>query len=259
MNVLDQIVAHKREEVAARAARVPLAALRKVTRRAPLADFTAAMRSPGVSAIAEIKRRSPSKGTLCESVDVAALAQEYQRHGAAALSVLTDAAFFGGSDEDLKTARRACGVPILRKDFTIDAYQIHEASAIGASAILLIVRILRDVQIREFLALASELGLSALVEVHDDDELKRAADCGATLFGINNRDLDTFEVNLETCLRLRGRVPPGCIAVAESAIHSRADVIRLEHARFDGMLIGEALMRSSSPGQMLEFLLEDAR
>ena len=258
MNILDRIVAHKREEVAARAKRVPLSELRDKARCAPFADFAAAMRSPGVSPIAEIKRRSPSKGTLCASINVAALAREYQQHGAAALSVLTDSEFFGGSDEDLQTARKACGVPILRKDFTIDAYQIHEARAIGASAILLIVRILSDEQLREFLALAAELHLSALVEVHDEAELQRALACKAAIIGINNRNLDTFEIDLETCLRLRKQLPPECIAVAESAIHSRADVARLERARFDGMLIGEALVCSSSPGEMLDFLRRDA-
>jgi indole-3-glycerol phosphate synthase len=213
------------------------------------------LRRKGIAAIAEIKRRSPSKGVLCENLDVAKVVRSYAAGGAAAVSVLTDAAFFGGSDADLQHAQASSGLPVLRKDFTVDEYQIHETRQMGADAILLIARILTDAQLRDYTRLARRLGLAALVEVHDEDELTRAVSCAAEIIGINSRNLDTFEVNLETALRLRKRVPVQCIAVAESGIHTPDDVRRLEDAGYDAILVGEALMRAADPGHKLAELL----
>ena len=252
--IIDDIVARKRVEVARRKAVRPLTALRDAAAPA-LRDFAAALRGPGVAAIAEVKRRSPSGGVLREQVDPAALAGEYERNGAAALSVLTDVEYFGGRDEDLTAARRATSLPVLRKDFTVDEYQIHEARRLGADAVLLIVRILGDGELNEFLGLAHELGLAALVEVHDERELERALAAGAGLLGVNNRDLGTLEVSLETALRLAREIPDDCLSVAESGVRTRADVQRLEQAGYDAMLVGETLLRSSDPGARLRGLL----
>ena len=268
-NILAEIVEHKRLEVAERKRarsleQVAAAADQRSAVQSDSAvprdsvvrtDFVGALRTPGISVIAEIKRRSPSKGELRADLDPAAIAREYAHSGAAAISVLTDERYFGGSTQDLEHVRDAVDVPILRKDFTIDTYQIHEARAIGANAILLIARVLTDAEIREFLALASELRLAALVEVHDEQELNRALACGAQIVGINNRNLDTFEVSLETCLRLKQRIPPDRVTVAESGISTRADVERLIDAGFDAMLIGETLMRAPQPGAKLRKLL----
>ncbi len=253
MDFLMKIVERKRKEVAERRRTRKLDELKKAP-FPPVRDFAAALRKPGISAIAEIKRRSPSKGPLREDLDVVSVARGYTQN-AAALSVLTDHDFFGGSDDDLRVVREVTGLPVLRKDFTIDEYQIHEARLIGADAILLIVRILDDSQLRDYLQLAHELGLSALVEVHDDQELTRAVDCHADIIGVNSRNLDTFEVNLDTALRLRRRIPGDCTAVAESGIHTRDDVGRLEAAGYDAFLVGEALMRAPAPGRKLAELL----
>ncbi len=221
----------------------------------PPRDFAGALRGPGVAAICEIKRRSPSRGTLRAGLDPAAVARDYAQHGAAAISVLTDAEFFGGCDEDLRRVRDAVAVPVLRKDFTIDEYQIHEARRLGADAILLIARILSDEELSRMLGVAAELGLAALVETHDEVEVGRAVAQGARIIGINSRDLDTFEVDLERALRLRSRIPGDCIAVAESGIHTPEDVLRVSAAGFDAMLVGEALMRAEDPGRRLAELL----
>ncbi len=252
--MLTRIVATKRTEIEQRRASAPLEALR-TQRRGPVRDFTAAMRAPGVSAIAEIKRRSPSKGMLRAELEPAAVALQYAHGGAAALSVLTDFEFFAGTDEDLRRARGAVPLPVLRKDFTLDDYQVHEAAALGADAILLIVRILEDSQLGLLLESAGKLGLAALVEVHDQVELRRALGCGAELIGVNSRDLDTFEVDLQRGLALLDRIPDDCIAVAESGIRTREDVLRAESAGCDAILVGEALMRAANPGVKLAELL----
>lgn len=254
MDFLTKIVAHKREEVEVRKRARPLAELRQPL-LPPLRDFAGALRKAGISAIAEIKRRSPSKGSLCEHLDVAQAARGFEENSAAALSILTDSEFFGGSDEDLRVARKSTALPVLRKDFTIDEYQIHEARRIGADAILLIVRILSDAQLRDYTRLARELGLAALIEVHDKQELTRAVACEAKIIGVNSRNLDTFEVSLETPLRLKGRIPARCLAIAESGIHTRDDVRRLEDAGYDAILVGEALLRAPHPGRKLAELL----
>lgn len=254
MSVLERMVVSKRLELARRKRLRPLAALQAMPRPA-LRDFAGALRRSGISVIAEIKRRSPSKGALRADLDAADLARRYERGGAAALSVLTDEEFFGGSDEDLRSARAAVGLPVLRKDFTIDAYQVYEARAIGADALLLIVRILEDGLLRELCALAGELGLAALVEVHDERELERAVAAGAPIIGVNSRDLGTFEVRLETALRLGPLLPEGSVAVAESGIRSRSDVERLEAAGYDAILVGESLVVSGEPEAKLGELL----
>lgn len=262
MSVLQRIVARKREELAERRA---AASAGDVIRRA--ADtpeprcFRTALESRSGAApavIAEIKRRSPSKGELRSELDAEQLARTYAAAGAAALSVLTDRDFFGGSEADLTAAVAAASLPALRKDFTIDAYQVYEARVIGASAILLIMRVLDDAQVRELLSVARQCRLAALVEVHDADELERAAGCGADLIGVNNRNLDTFEVSLDTSLALRARMPAGALAVAESGIHAADDVHRLAAAGFDAILVGESLVRASDPGAKLRELLGGA-
>jgi len=251
---LSGIVEAKRAEVDARMRARPLRRL--LGEEAPPArDFAAALASPGISAIAEIKRRSPSKGVLREDLRVEALAARYAESGARALSILTDREFFGGSDEDLIAARGATELPVLRKDFTIDPYQIHEARRLGADAVLLIVRILGPGQLRELSAVAREVGLAAVVEVHTEAELDRANKAGAAIIGINSRDLDTFETDLSGAMRLRESIPPDRIAVAESGIRTREDVRRVERQGFDAMLVGESLLRADEPGSKLAELL----
>jgi indole-3-glycerol phosphate synthase len=260
VDVLERIIARKKEEVAERKVRRPLTALRGLP-APPLRDFAAAIAAPGLSIIAEIKRRSPSRGPLREDLDPRQLARSYERGGAAALSVLTDQDFFGGSDMDLLEARARVNLPVLRKDFTIDEYQIHEARSLGADAILLIVRILARSQLAELLAAAAAAGLAALVEVHDEAELETAVACGAVLVGVNNRDLSTFEVSLAPARRLRELMPPACLCVAESGIETREDVRVLESFGYDAVLIGETLMRAENPCARLRELrgLADAR
>ncbi len=254
MDLLRDIVAHKRKEVARRRRERPLGVFKKRPSRPPR-NFAAALRQPGIAAIAEIKRRSPSRGPLCEALDAAAVAGGYARSGAAALSVLTDREFFGGSEDDLRLVSENTALPVLRKDFTIDEFQIHEARQLGADAILLIVRILSDGEIRRYLRTTRELGLTALVEAHDETELSRAIDCGADIIGVNNRNLDTFEVDLGVALRLKDDIPEECVAVAESGIRTRDDVRRLEAAGYDALLVGEALLCAPDPGAKLAELL----
>jgi len=258
-DVLRRIVERKRAHLAVCKRRVSEAARRGVAReRAALEprSLAAALRADQAAprVIAEFKRRSPSRGEIRPGADPAEIARAYESGGAAAMSVLTDVDFFGGSDVDLVAARHACGLPVLRKDFTIDAYQIIEAAALGAGAVLLIVRILDDGLLRELLAIAAEAGLDALVEVHAAEEVDRALAAGAAIIGVNNRDLDTFAVSLETSVALRPRIPEGVITVAESGIHTRTDVARLRDAGFDGLLVGEALMAAPDPGAALRAL-----
>ena len=255
-DILHRILARKAEEIAERSARLSLAGL--VARGAelpPPRDFVAALRAkvaagrPAV--IAEIKRASPSRGVIRADYDPAAIARTYARAGAACLSVLTDEEFFQGSDAHLAQARDAYALPVLRKDFVIDPWQVHEARAIGADAILLIVAALDDAALRELSQLAKSLGLAALVEVHDETELERALALPTPLVGINNRDLRTFETSLETTLRLRARVGAERMLVSESGIHAPADVERLRAAGVEAFLVGEAFMRAVDPGEEL--------
>jgi indole-3-glycerol phosphate synthase len=255
-DILNRILARKVEEIAARSARVSLAELSaRVADLPPTRGFADALEAkieagrPAV--IAEVKKASPSKGVIRADFNPAAIARSYAAAGAACLSVLTDADFFQGSEAYLEQARAACDVPVLRKDFTIDAYQVYEARAIGADAILLIVAALGDASLLELALLAAELDLDVLVEVHDEAELERALDIPAPLIGINNRNLRTFETSLDTTLRLRERVGDDRVLVTESGIHTPDDVARMRAAGVNAFLVGEAFMRAPDPGAEL--------
>ena len=261
-DVLRRIIRHKAREVAERADRIPLRVLgERAEAQAAPRGFAAAIRSriahgdPAV--IAELKKASPSKGVLREAFEPAAIARDYARANATALSVLTDESFFQGADGHLVEARAASGLPALRKDFVIDAYQVYEARAIGADCILLIVSALGDAQLNELAGLAMHLGMDVLVEVHDAVELERAAHLEPSLLGINNRDLRTFETTLDTTLELLDRIPDGRTVITESGIHTRADVARMRAAGVHGFLVGEAFMRSPRPGAKLNQLFFD--
>jgi indole-3-glycerol phosphate synthase len=258
-DILKRIIARKADEVAERARRRPLAALSGQVDGAPaLRGFAKAIRERVASAkpavIAEIKKASPSKGELRADFQPAEIARSYERHGATCLSVLTDVDFFQGSDEHLKAARAACALPVLRKDFTIDAYQVYEARVMGADAILLIVAALGDTQMQELAALAAELGLDVLVEVHDADEVERALTVRSPLIGINNRNLHTFAVNLSTTLNLLPSIRGDRVVITESGIHTRDDVCRMQSHRVNAFLVGEAFMRAPDPGAALRDL-----
>jgi len=258
-DILEKIVAVKREEVAAAAKRKPLAAIRAdAESRVLTRDFVGAMRAriaAGQAAvIAEIKKASPSKGVLRDDFIAADIAQSYAEHGAACLSVLTDVQFFQGCADYLKQARASCQLPVLRKDFMIDLYQVYESRAMGADAILLIAAILDDAQMRDFEAIARSLDMAVLVEVHDASELARALQLKTPLMGINNRNLKTFEVSLETTLSLLREVPQERLLVTESGIQSREDVLRLGSAGVNAFLVGEAFMRAPDPGAALAAL-----
>ena len=258
-DILQRIVAVKREEVAVGRKKRSLASWREAAESAEarrgLRDFEAALRAKvaaGASAvIAEIKRASPSKGVLREHFAPAEIATSYARHGAACLSVLTDVSFFQGHAEFLGQARAACPLPALRKDFIVDEYQVVEARAIGADAILLIAACLEDGQMADLEGCAQALGMAVLVEVHDDVELERALRLSTPLVGVNNRNLRTFEVSLQATLDLLPRVPPGRLLVTESGILGPADVHRMRAAGIGAFLVGEAFMRAADPGQAL--------
>ena len=257
--VLKKILDRKREEVAERRRKVPFAELEnRANAQQPARDFVDAMVSRVESAqpavIAEVKKASPSKGVIRPNFDPAAIAASYQRAGAACLSVLTDVDFFQGSDEYLQAARNACNLPVLRKDFTIDPYQIVEARALGADCILLIVASLSDEQLDELNDVALQWGLDVLVEVHNREELERAIPLGNRLMGINNRDLHTFETTLETTFGLLDDVPDDAIVVSESGVHTRDDVASLRQRGVNAFLVGEAFMRASDPGTELQRL-----
>lgn len=216
----------------------------------PTRDFRAALAAPGLSVIAEIKRRSPSKGALAPGLDPALVAEAYAAGGAAALSVLTDREFFGGSSDDLAAARAAVDLPVLRKDFTLDQLDVAEARLMGADAVLLIVAVLDDDSLRALIGYAASLGLAALVEVHDDDELDRALAAGAEIVGVNQRDLRTFEIDRTLAARLSARIPAGVVTVAESGIRDAADV----PDGIDAILVGESLVTSADPSAAIRNL-----
>ena len=258
-DILEKILATKREEIAAGLAAVPLAGMRARAEAAAVPrDFVGALRAkiaagqPAV--IAEIKKASPSKGVLREDFIPADIAQAYAESGAACLSVLTDKQFFQGSIDYLKQARASCDLPVLRKDFIIDAYQVYESRVMGADCILLIAACLDDAQMKLLEALAMSLDMAVLVEVHDEAELDRALKLRTPLIGINNRNLNTFEVSLDTTLKLMGKVPADRLLVTESGIATPEDVQRLRDAKVNAFLVGEAFMRAEDPGEALQQL-----
>jgi indole-3-glycerol phosphate synthase len=249
--ILEQIVEHKLREVALRKAGHPQSELERTCAvAAPTRDFEGALRPPrgGVRLVGEIKHASPSRGVFTESFDPAGLARTYAAHGAAAISVLTDEKFFRGRLDHLSAVRRLVDVPLLRKDFTIDEYQIWEARATGADAVLLIVSILEARRLRDLMNAAKALGLGALVEVHTREELEVALGAGASVIGVNNRDLTTFETTIETTLHLLPLIPPGPVVVSESGFFTAADVRRVVVAGAHAVLVGEALVRAPDVG-----------
>ena len=256
MDILRKILAHKREEIAARKHRTPEARLReRVTVAPPLRGFARALQQrmamgqPAV--IAEIKRASPSQGLIRQDFNPAQHAMSYAQYGATCLSVLTDEKFFQGNDDHLRDARAACRLPVLRKDFTIDPYQVWESRALGADCILLIVAALTAAQLQELAALASELGLDVLVEVHTREELETALTLQAAVVGINNRDLKTFTIDLQTTISLLPHLPANRILVSESGIHTASEVAHLRQHGVQAFLIGESFMRQPDPGVAL--------
>ena len=258
-DVLKRILARKQEEVAERRERVSLFELKARLSAAPpvrgFADAVQAKLQAGLPAvIAEVKKASPSKGVIRPDFDPAAIARSYEAGGAACLSVLTDIDFFQGSDAYLQQARTACSLPVLRKDFVVDAWQLHEARVLGADCVLLIAAALDDVQLAEFAFIADELGMDVLVEVHDLDELERALPVPARLLGINNRNLRTFEVSLQNTLDLQASVPLDRVLVTESGIVAPADVALMRGAGVNAFLVGEAFMRQPDPGTALREL-----
>ncbi len=248
MTILEQIVATKQVEVAALKPRARELQAQAVAAPAPR-SFEAALRAGGnISVIAEFKRRSPSGGAIREGADPAEIARSYEQAGAAALSVLTDAEYFGGSLDDLTAAHTAVSIPVLRKDFIVDPLQIFEARAAGADAVLLIVRILTVMQLASLHGMVQGLGMTALVEVHNGQELDRALRVDARVIGVNNRDLATLETNLDVSVGMAKRLPPGHLLVAESGIRTAADVDRLAAAGVQAILVGESFMRSPDVG-----------
>lgn len=247
-------MSRKREEL--RASAVPTAELREHAQslRPGRRDFTAALRSKRPAIISEIKKASPSRGVLVENFRPVELAKQYEQGGAAALSVLTDRDFFAGGLDDLRAARAACNLPVIRKDFTISEYHVLEAAAAGADAILLIAAILGESELRIFRELAHEFDMAALVEVHDARELEIALRSGAEIVGVNNRDLRTFNVSLETSIGLAPQIPPAVTKVSESGIFTSADIRRLLAAGYDAFLVGEHLVKSGDPAAALQVL-----
>lgn len=263
-DILQRIVAQKKIELMQAQAKLPLNELKaRVMQASPVRDFTSALRKrierQQIAVIAEVKKASPSKGLIRENFDPAAIAASYEQHGAACLSVLTDEIFFQGSALYLQQARAACALPVLRKDFLLDEYQIYEARAMGADAVLLIVACLDDAQLKMLEACAHALGMAVLVEVHDEGELARALKLKTPLIGINNRNLRTFEVDLKTTFDLRRSLPSDRIMITESGIVSAQDVTHMLQEGVYGFLIGEAFMRQPNPGVALERLIKHDR
>ena len=261
-DILQRILARKVEEIQERSARVGMHELKaRVHDAAPVRGFIASLRAKidavAAGVIAEVKKASPSKGVMRADFRPADIARSYAVGGAACLSVLTDVDFFHGSDDYLREARDACALPVLRKDFTIDPYQIYEARALGADCVLLIVAALSDSHLKDFTSLAHDLGMDVLVEAHDADELQRALETPALLIGINNRNLRTFDTSLDTTLNLRDRIPPDRMLVTESGINTRDDVARMRAAGVHAFLVGEAFMRADDPGTELRRLFKD--
>lgn len=261
MNILEEIAGKRKLAIAEKKKTLPLEEVKE--RACALADrereeiggfpypFLESLSQPGIQFICEVKKASPSKGLIAEDFPYLAIAKEYEEAGAAAISVLTEPEYFLGRDEYLREIAAEVSIPALRKDFTVDAYQIYEAKLLGASAVLLIVSLLDDATLSDFLGVAEGIGLSALVEAHDEAEVRRALSLGAKIIGVNNRDLKTFQVDIENSIRLRCLVPPEVVFVSESGIKSEEDVARLRENGTDAVLIGEAFMRSGDKKAML--------
>jgi indole-3-glycerol phosphate synthase len=254
-DVLARIVEHKHVELhSIRQKRAEFERRAEIAQRSRR-DLRDALVSRSPAVIAEIKKASPSKGLLCADFQPARIAASYESGQAAALSVLTDERFFQGSLNDLESARAAVSIPVLRKDFTLEEIHVLQAAAHGADAILLIAAILTSAELRNLRETAARFGISALVEVHDEEELERALDSGAQILGVNNRNLHTFEVTLDTSMRLAERMPAGLVLVSESGIHSAGDIRRLQTAGFQAFLVGEHLMKAADPAHALQCLL----
>lgn len=245
--ILDEIAADTRKRVAADKERIPEAEMRRLAYERDANTgfpFERALRAEGISFICEVKKASPSKGIIAEDFPYLQIAKEYEQAGAAAISVLTEPHYFKGSNEYLREIAEAVTIPVLRKDFTVDPYMIYEAKVLGASAILLICAILTDEELRTYRQIAEELGLSALVEAHDEEEVRRALACGARIVGVNNRDLKTFHVDITNSVRLRSMVSKDILFVSESGMKTPEDIAVLRGNGTDAVLIGEALMKS---------------
>jgi indole-3-glycerol phosphate synthase len=251
-SILNKIVAVRRRRVEQVKAARPLQAVQKAAEaRRDYRDFARALARGELSVIAELKRASPSKGLLRAVYRRREIAESYERAGASAISVLTEEEFFLGALDDLTAVRDAVDLPILRKDFILDEYQVYESAAAGADALLLIVAVLEDQNLKGLIELSGKWRMASLVEVHTEEELRRALDAGAEIIGVNNRDLNSLEVDLETSLRLRQQIPSSCIAVSESGIKTADDLRTLSRAGFDAALIGEHLMLADDPGEEL--------
>lgn len=255
---LSDILLVRKQKVEEARARVSFESLERAAEaRHEFRDFLGAISGPGIHVIAEMKRASPSRGVLRKDFRSREIAQGYEAGGAVALSVLTEEQFFHGSLTDLLDARDSTGLPVLRKDFIVDPYQVYESRAAGADALLLIVAAVRE--LRALIELTQRLRMAALVEVHTEEELGRALDAGAGLIGVNNRDLETFQVDLEVSFRLRAKIPARCLTVSESGVETAEDLRRLADAGFNAVLVGEHLMTASDPGRRLAQWLEAAR
>lgn len=257
--LLKRILAAKRAETSATRKVTPLATLKDLLAKAPpvrnFRDAILRRRPYEIHIIGELKKASPTKGVLRAKLDVPALAKEFEQAGVSALSVLTDQKFFQGSIENLKLAKGACELPVLRKDFVVDELQLYESRLVGADAVLLIVQLLAQQKLKEFMVLARNLSLTALVEVHTATELKRALDAGADTIGVNTRDLATFKTDFQVASDLRSKIPAGVAAVCESGVDSAKHIETLRDLRYDAVLIGEALMRARSPRALIHELL----
>lgn len=256
MNILEQIIADKRVEVEARKAAQPIELLQdQFSTLEPRPDFVSMLQGTPMGLIAEVKRRSPSAGVIREPFDPAGIAREYETHGASAVSCLMDNKYFGGGAEDFSAVRNAIDLPMLYKEFVIDPWQLSHAKTMGASAVLLIAGALHDAELAFLMGEINALGLQALVEVHDREEMQRAIDLGSNCIGINNRNLKTFATTLETTFELAAMAPSDCTLVSESGIKTAEDVVRLKEAGVHAILVGESLLRAPSPGVAAENLL----
>ena len=261
MNILDQIIEFKRKEVAERKVLYPIGLLEQAPNFAlPIISLKASLlRGDKTGIIAEIKRKSPSKGVINTNVSIERISKGYVDAGASALSILTDMEFFGGSNEDLITARKFNSCPILRKEFVIDEYQIVEAKSIGADAILLIAAVLSPMEVGQFTNVAHSLGLEVLMEVHDENEVKNNLSAGVDLIGVNNRDLKTFKLSIETSKRLASLIPPDVIKISESGIESHEAIVELKKYGFKGFLIGQTFMQDSRPERAAMKFIEELK